>query len=536
QIMQRFVRDSAALASARADNGLTRSPAALKDWLAARQYLRRGLLDSADAAITRSIAQDSHFVMALSDAAVIRSWLQFSMGRQYSGLRELAERAVRLADTLPNRPQLRANALLASIETRGAAAARFANAILGIDNLDFDASNMLSYFHMAYGWQYGVGDREIVDAAERVYRLDTTDVGSISRRAYIAVAMNDANDIDAQVARLRRVDTTMGFAHGLLRGIEALRADDQGATRLVQQTTRAPIPQWISMYRTLRMFRPERAEQLSRATLADSSSANRAIGASTLAQLSAAQSRWAVVDSMRQARAYAQIPGFETQLERFAVAASIAGATDDARGARAAAALETGFPPDSALAWFNKRPSVWHDGWLIGAHNAMYGDTVLAKRWHATLGTLPAGGSPREYHRALQADIASRLAARRGDGERALAEARRAYELWNIHTENQLEHMPSPAIRFSLAQLLRDAGKADSAAALFKSLVPPTTFMGFYTARAALELADLELAAGARRDAERHYLLAARLLERSEPSVAALKERARRGLARISGD
>jgi hypothetical protein len=289
------------------------------------------------------------------------------------------------------------------------------------------------------------------------------------------------------------------------------------------------------VYRMLRLYRPDRAEQLSRATIADQASGNRAMGASTLSQLSAAQSRWSVIDSMRTAKAYTQLPGFEMQLDRFVIAASIAGTTDDSRGARSAGALAVGMPPDSAKALFDKR-NVWHDGWLIGAHHAMYGDTALAKRWASALGAMPPGGSPKEYGRALQADIDSRIAARRGDRGRALQEARRAYELWDIHTENQLESMPSPAIRFSLAQLLRDAGERDSAAALFRSLVPPTTFMGFYTARAALELADLEQAAGNSRDAERHYLLASRLFERSESHVAALRDRARRGLARIAGD
>jgi len=535
QIIGRLTQDSSALASAKAGRGMTRSPGALKDWLSARENLRRGKLDSADAAITRSLSQDSNFVLALSDAAVIKSWVQFTLGRPYSGLRELAQRAVLLSDTLSPRPRLRAQALLASIETRGAEAARAANGILALDNLDFDAWNMLAYFHTAYGWQYGVADREVRDVAERVLRLDSTNLGSITRRAYLAVALNDASDIDAQLKRLRQSDTTQGFALGLLRGIGGLRGNDQDFASMVSRSTNVPLPQWIATYRILRMYRPDRAEALARATLADHASGSRSVAGSALAQLSASESRWTLIDSLRQAGTYSQTPGFETALERLAVAASIGGTAAEDRGARAAAVLAVGLPPDSALALQNKR-NTWHDGWLIGAHNAMYGDTVLARRWRNALGALPPGGSPREYGRALQADIDSRLAARRGDRVRALAHARRAFDLWNIHTENQLESMPSPSIRFQLALLLRDADKPDSAAALLRSLVPPTTFMGFYTARAALELADLEAAAGNRRDAERHYLLASRLWERSEPNVSQLRERARRGLARLGGD
>jgi serine/threonine protein kinase len=533
QIIERLVEDSSVLTSARAARGLTSSPGALKDWLSAREQLRRGRYDSADVFITRSMAQDSSFVMALSDATVIRSWLQFTQGRQFSGLRELATRAVQLSDTMAGRPRFRAEALLASVETMGPRAVRAANAILDIDPMDFDARNMLSYFHMAYGWQYGATDQDIRDAAERLYQLDTTDVSSISRRAYVSVALNEPADIDAQLRRMRRSDTTQGFLRGMLRGISALRTEAQGQGWMSAEDTRVPLPQWIAMYRMLRIYRPDRAEALARATIADATSGNRSIGVSALSQLSAAESRWSVVDSLRQSGAYSQMPGFETALDRSALAAAMAGTADEARGLRSANALALGLPPDSAQA-LTARRNTWHDGWLIGAYHAMYGDTALARRWRDALGALPPGGSPREYGKALQADIDSRLAARRGDRTRALQAARRAYDLWTVHTENQLESMPSVGIRFQLGLLLRDS-RPDSAAALFRSLVPPTTFMGFYTARAALELADIEAAAGRTSDAERHFLLASRLWERADTNVAALRERARRGLSRVGG-
>jgi hypothetical protein len=112
--------------------------------------------------------------------------------------------------------------------------------------------------------------------------------------------------------------------------------------------------------------------------------------------------------------------------------------------------------------------------------------------------------------------------------------ATQALEYWNIHTDNTYEFFPEPAMRFHLATLLAATGKPDSAAMLFRSLVPPTTWLGFYTARAALELGDLS----AQRDralAERQYLTALRLWERGDSSVAAYRDRARRGLARIRG-
>jgi hypothetical protein len=189
-------------------------------------------------------------------------------------------------------------------------------------------------------------------------------------------------------------------------------------------------------------------------------------------------------------------------------------------------------PPDSARAYLNTH-SVWLDGWLVGAYHAMYADTVMARRWITAMGTLPAGGHPPEYGKALKADIASRLAARRGQRDSALAQAHVAYDLWDVHTELQYEYMPEPAIRFNLATLLRAAGKSDSAAALFRSLVPPVTWMGFYTARGALELGELEEALGDRTAAQRHLLTAQTLWEHGDQTISGLRDRTRRTLGRV---
>ena len=147
----------------------------------------------------------------------------------------------------------------------------------------------------------------------------------------------------------------------------------------------------------------------------------------------------------------------------------------------------------------------------------------------------PKGGSPKEYGAALRADLASRLAARRSDRQSALTFAARAVELWSIHTDNTLELMPEPAMRFQLATLLRADGKLDSAATLFRSLVPPTTWLGFYTARASLELGELSEARNDRVLAERSFLTALRLWERGDSVVAPFRERARRGALRSRG-
>ncbi|HEY7232732.1 MAG TPA: protein kinase [Gemmatimonadaceae bacterium] len=511
---------------------LTDSPEALKAWLRARDYQRRGLVDSADASITRALALDSNFALALVDASTIRSWLSFSRGQQYSGLRELAERAVRLSDSLPERQRLRARAMLASIETRGADAADALERILTLDSLDLQAWTHLGYVRNAYGWQYGATDKDARDAMEHALRLDSTDVPTVVNRAHLALATNNLVDVDRELDRVRRLDTTTGLARGTLLAIRAVRVDDAGFPSVAEAMTTAAPSDWIATYRVLRDYRPDRAELLSERTLRRTSAPVARIAAGALVQLYAAESRWQIVDSLMRARAFEQVAGFDQTVSRLTVAAAISGTADEDLARRAATVLEKGRSPDSALAQLERAP-VWLEGWLIGAYEAMYGDTTRARRWMAAMNTLPKGGSPAEYAAALHADISSRLAARRGDRKTALAQARQAFSLWNIHTENQLELMPEPAIRFNLALLLRAEGDPRKAASLFRSLVPPTTWMGFYTPRAALELAELEEAEGDVVNARQHYLLALKTWEHGEDPISAYRDRARRGLARL---
>ena len=532
EVIRRLAADAPSLAVGQVDRALTRSPEALKAWLTAREYQRRGQLDSADAAILRAVALDSSFVLALIDATAIQSWVQFIRGQPYSGLFGLAERAVRLSDSLPERPRLRAAAMLASIKTRGLEAANALERIIALDSLDFDAWGMLTYVHMVYGWQYGRGERDALHAAERAVRLDSTDVPVLVRRLYLALAVNDLADVDVQARRMRRADTSVSMVRGMLGAVEALRVDDARFPAVAARLASGPVVEWIAAFRILRSYRPERTAVLDERTRRDATGLLQRVATGGVAQHAATEGRWRALDSLRRAGAFADIPNFDRVVERVIAAGAIAGAGDETLARAAVGAIAKDMPPDSALAYQEKR-MVWQDGWLIGAFHAMYGDTVLARRWATALGTLPEGGSPRRYGAALRADVEARLAARRGARDLALTHARRAFELWDIHTENQQEFLPEPAMRFHLADLLRAANRPDSAAALFGSLVPPTTWMGFYTVRAALELGELEAARGDRAAAQRHLLIATRMWERGDSSIAALRDRARRASTRV---
>ncbi|MFL5615230.1 MAG: serine/threonine-protein kinase [Gemmatimonadaceae bacterium] len=511
---------------------LTDSPDALKEWLRAREQQRRGQVDSADAAIARAIALDSNFVLALIDAGSIRSWASFVRGDLYDGSRALAERAVRLSDSLPERSRARARAMLASMDTRGRDASDALERILTLDSLDLQAWSLLAYVQNAYGWQFGATEKDAINATERALRLDSTNAPNVVTRAYYALALDDIGDLEREMTRVRRLDTTVGIARSTLHAIDAVRSSDAAFAKMAGQLASASQQEWIAVYRVLRIFRTDRAELLAQRTLAlPGATASRAASGG-LIQLYAAEGRWRLIDSLRRARVLDQVKGFDRQVDRLTVAAAIGGAADETLGRDATASLMRGRSPDSALAQFERQP-VWLEGWLIGAYSAMYGDTSLARQWQAALRSLPKGGTPENYNSALDADIASRLFARRGNRVQALEHARRAYALWTIHTENQFEMMPEPAIRYNLAVLLRADRQTRDAAELFRSLVPPTTWMGFYTPRAALELAELEENAGDRSNARRNFLIAFKTWERGDSSIAPYRERARHGLARV---
>jgi tetratricopeptide (TPR) repeat protein len=443
---------------------------------------------------------------------------------------------VRVSDSLGERERLRARAMLASLQTNGPAMAEALGRIVLLDSTDLQALDLLGYGHLVYGWQYGAGEREAREVAERVLRLDPGHVSALVRRAYLAAAVEDTADIRRQIERLRRADTTNSPVRGALLSLRATEVTEAEFDRLLDTIVAAPLPEWIAVLRILRSYDPGRAERLVarlRTTVGPGFPQRAAVGGQV--QLALAEGRLREVDSTARAGAFREFPGLDRTVDLFLVASAIAGVSDSAVTRRALASLASFVPVDSAAAYVETRP-VWWTGWVLGAHHAMFGDSGVTARWRAAIGALPGGGSSRDYRGALQADFDARLAARRGDLRRALTFAERAYDLWTIHANNTFEAQPEPAMRFHMAVLLRATGRPDKAAALLRSLVPPTTWMGFYTARASLELGEIAEARGDHEAAARHYAMALALWRRGGPEVASWRERASTGLRRILGE
>ena len=177
------------------DRVATQSPEALKAYLEAKEAMRRGLVDPAEEAIDRALALDSTFALALVEAVNLKSWVQFMRAELFAGLLDLAERALIHGDSLSPRNRLRAEAVLASVRPYGTRAASNAERILALDSTDIGAWQLLSYYHRAYGWQYGATTADAIEAAERVLGLDPTYTPALNVRAWLASGTGDADDM-----------------------------------------------------------------------------------------------------------------------------------------------------------------------------------------------------------------------------------------------------------------------------------------------------------------------------------------------------
>jgi hypothetical protein len=290
-----------------------------------------------------------------------------------------------------------------------------------------------------------------------------------------------------------------------------------------------PTTGLIAAVRYLRTSRPARAERLLeqvRTSEAVGRPPDFALG--PMAQLWLAEGNVHRVDSLLASGGLNGSPYVRRVAQFDLVAADLAGVGVPEVAARVLADLERDFPRDSLVADFDTRP-IWWAGWLIAAHHAALGDSAVTQRWSAGLGQLPddSTASPRHWIPALQADLRARIAAQRGDLPTALREAQRAYLLWDVHSDNQIEAAPEPSMRLHLAMLHLASGHPDSAAVYLRSLVPPTTWLGFLTARAWYELGRIATRRGNTEAAADALTRALDLWDLGGDDVAAWRRRAR---------
>jgi hypothetical protein len=507
----------------------TASPEALKSYLAAREAMRRGMVDSAVVAIDRAIALDSTFVLALVEAVQLKSWASAVRGDRFAGLRELLDVAERHADSLNERTRLRLVASRASVETEGAAAEAAARAILAMDSTDIQAWAGLAYYRSVYGWQYGATAEDARQATERLVRLDSTYSPGLSMRAFQAVRAGDLADARRQLARVLQADTSSTLLRATLAGLRAVLATDaEFEPMLPDMAALDPRVAPTVLGYTRRVDNVRTRQILERLQHSPHPALARAAGYE-LARHDLAEGRPEGVDSLATATN-------DMVFRRLLVAGALAGVVPSGIADAAAAALAAQVPVDSAGHYFHARP-VWLNGWLVGAHNATFGDGQLARRWQAFFDTIPPSGSPAQWAASLHADIEARLATRAGQQDEALDAARRAFGLWSIHTEATTEMDPEPSMRLHLGHLYRLHAMPDSAHALFESLVPPTAWLGFLTTRSDLELGEIALEEGDATRAAFHLERALQAWDRGGPAVATWRDVSRQRLQaeRVTG-
>ncbi len=415
-------------------------------------------------------------------------------------------------------------------DTDGLEAATLFGRILEMDPLDFDALSGLAYTYLVYGWQLDKGITEVTAAYERLAVADSTEASTFATLARIAEWAGDDDRLDQIVPKLAAGDTTSSYVTGTLGAIRALRAIGPQQDSILRALANQPIPVVTTVLRDLRSTRPDVAERFLEELMVDSMPVlHQRVGLGGRTQLWFGEGRVADNDSLRKAGLLDRIG---PTVSGYFVATLLAGVGDSNAARRGVGELETYAPLDSLEELLDSR-WVWGAGWAVASYHATAGDTAKAQVWQGALAALPQGDTPWDWTASLAADIEARLAVRRGDLATAEREARRAFELWTIHSHNVLESHPEPAMRFHLGEILQARRKTDEAARFYRSFVPPYNWAGFYTARSALELGGMAEASGDLTEAALRYGQAAALWRRGGAEVAAWRRRAEDSLQRV---
>jgi tetratricopeptide (TPR) repeat protein len=510
----------------------TTSIDALQAYLEAKSLKRRGLFREAEQSARRAVGFDSTFALANMELFEIRSWVLFLDAQPFVGLTPIIEAAMRHRDRLTPRNRLRVEAARAMDATDGVQAAALYERILEIDSLDVDAAGGLAFAFLRDGWQMDKGLDDVIDVYRRAARIDSSSIGAYAQLAWLGMLTNDNETVRAALERLRTLDTLSPFVQGRLGTIRVLQEPAADRDRLLRMLAATPAPTVATVLRDLRSLRPQLAERFVDQLLDDTMPVfHQQMGGVARAQLWLAEGKVVAADSLIRT---GQLDRVRPTANRFVIAATLLGVGEPAAAGRAALELAAFAPPESLAAYLDTKEDVWATGWAVGAYHASLGDTARARVWQRALGALPRGDTPWDWTGSLTADLEARIAVRRGDLQRAQTEAARAYDLWTIHSGYVGEADPEPALRFHLAQILRQAGASDRAAALFRSFTPPHTWIGFYTARGAIEAAEIAEAEGNREEAVFYYRMAERLWEAGEPAIVGpWLTRVRDGLSRL---
>ncbi len=489
----------------------TASGEALKAYLLAKEAMRRGLVDSAETAIDRAIALDSNFALALVEAVQLKSWAGYLSGRTYTARADLIRRADALSAGLNERHRL---LIKATAAPDGPVTAEILTRLIALDSTNLAAWDMLSYNHLTFGWLYGATTDDAIAAQARSFALDSTWVPTLLRRAETSVGTRDTTKVRQFIGALERSDTTSPTVRAYLHGIRAVLMDDRRFGEWVSHMT-VPSPlEWVGILRLLRFSKLDRASRfVSESERSPAVPTPQRLAAA--AQIVAAEGDFVELERLATDPRLAGTPSVGLRLRQIAIAAALAGVGDSAIASRSAVAIGA-VAGDSVVALM----------WTVGAFHATMGDTAVVRQMKQRMMSRPGA-------QALQADLDARLSVRVGDYARALELAERAFDLHLDHSNLGLDNSPEAATRFLLAMLWLRKGDDRRAEPLLRSVVPPVTWAGFYTARALYELGALHERRGRTVESISFYRSALDLWRRDGTAVAPWRSNAQAALLRL---
>ena len=365
----------------------------------------------------------------------------------------------------------------------------------------------------------------------RVLELDPASTYAYGLLLNVVPWTKDSDSLHQYLAGITSVDTLNPVVSGSMGAGRVFAASGAARDSVLRVLAGHAVPVVTRVVRDLRMRDPVVAEQYLAELMVDTMPVyHQSIGQGAQIQLWFGEGRIAMTDSLVRGGLMQNI---RQTLNRYFVAASMAGVGDAAATTRAVAELAAHAPMNSLDDYIDSKNMVWATGWAVAAYHAVFGDTLVARQWKNVIAQLPQNDRTWDWPAALAADIEARIAVNRGDIETAEREARIAYEAWGVHSSNELESHPEPAMRFHLAEILRSRGLLEESKRLYKSFVPPSNWSAFYTARSSWQLGVLAEHRGDLREAALHYSTALGLWSRGDASVAEWRRMADTALQRV---
>ncbi len=516
----------------------TDSLAALKSYLRGAREFRAAHFPEAAVAFQEALAADTSFALAWYQLSVTADWLLLG-----DLARDAAERAVRLADRLPERDRRLLEALVTVRRGDAVQAERLYRSILGTYPGEIEAWHQLGEVLFHFRPRLGGKLEESREAWDRLLALEPDQPTAYVHLARVAISAGDSAGLDSMAGRVLELipegdrvlemRTLQAFSHG----------DSAARDRVLAELRRASDNLLGEVAWSVAAFLgdPTFTEPVARLMTAPSRSVeSRALGHVLLAYLELARGRWsraqeelAEVERLDPAAAmehrallsatpFLQVPREELEAQQ-----------------RRLASFDAAAVPPSAS------PQVWfavHNGlhpllraYLLGLLNAQMGRFGVARRFAGELDGIeapPRSGSLRED---LARGVRATAALEAGSDEEAL-EILQGVRLEAWHQLAIASPFFSAARkRYLRARLLHEAGRLQEAIKWYGSFTNVSVHDLTYAARSHFDLGQLYESLGEPERAAQHYARFIELWQDADPELRDVVDEAQQRLAALGG-